>query len=156
MNKIQIPEGWYQLNPEERVCEGDKFFRPAFGEWELSGNYRNGQQSTEYVYIRNGSPPTPFKIGDKVEVSGKTGVIHGERTYLKNGFGYSIKFDEAIETKDFGYSLTIASLREDLIKHQEKPIMAAGYEVKFEAGHIKVGCQTISNEVVKQIAAKLK
>jgi len=155
MNKIQIPEGWYQLNPEERVREGDKFFRPSFGEWELSGNYPSGQQSTEYVYIRNGSPPTPFKIGDKVEVSGKTGVIHGERTYLKAGFGYSIKFDEAIENKDLGH-LYVISIREDLIKHQEKPIMAAGYEVKFESGQIKVGCQTISNEVVKQIAAKLK
>ena len=38
----------------------------------------------------------------------------------------------------------------------EPPIMAAGHEVKFENGQIKVGCTTISNEVVKQIAAKLK
>jgi hypothetical protein len=35
-------------------------------------------------------------------------------------------------------------------------IMVGGNEVKFENGQIKVGCTVISNELVKQIAAKLK
>ena len=38
----------------------------------------------------------------------------------------------------------------------EPTIMVGGNEVKFENGQIKVGCTVISNELVKQIAAKLK
>jgi hypothetical protein len=34
--------------------------------------------------------------------------------------------------------------------------MVGGNEVKFENGQIKVGYTVISNELVKQIAAKLK
>lgn len=37
----------------------------------------------------------------------------------------------------------------------EKPIIAGQYDVQFNKGNIEVGCQTISNKVVRLIASKL-
>lgn len=38
----------------------------------------------------------------------------------------------------------------------ERPIKAGEYDVQFGAGEIKVGCQTIPNSVVREIAKRLK
>ena len=161
--KNEIPEGWYKLNPEEKVCSGDKFQRYSTSDWEYScNNFGDRCQSVGFTYIRKIDSeystynPTPFKIGDKVVINGYNGTIHSDRLYLSAGYGYLITFDRLFNINELRYSSNIIPFRDCFIKRQEPAIMVGGNEVKFENGNIKVGCTVVPNELVKQIAAKLK
>ena len=187
--KLQIPEGWYKLAPNDLVYEGDKFHR-NYGDWELTLNYQvdGGPQSIPYTYIR--------EIGSKHSIYNKQTMKNIDITLtadeavviwrIFNEFGASNQrkefersqaYREGIDGGSSGYSNLVkewnnivnqntmwnkinnALHKADIIAptYKAEPTIKIGNdEVKFENGQIKVGCTVISNELVKQIAAKLK
>ena len=184
--KLQIPEGWYKLAPNDLVYEGDKFHR-NYGDWELTCNYDIGLQSTPYTYIR--------EINSKHSKYNKETMKNIDITLtadeavviwrLLNELGASYKREEFERSGAYrsgfaggdGYSnlekewktihnqpilwgkINTALHKADIIAstYKAEPTIKIGNdEVKFEKGQIKVGCTVVSNELVKQIAAKLK
>ena len=55
-----IPAGCRQLDKNEKIIKGDKFW--AGGQWQLSNNYMDGHQATyfTYIYIRQIQLETPM------------------------------------------------------------------------------------------------
>jgi hypothetical protein len=185
--KPLIPEGWYELNPNDLVYRGDKVHQ--YGDWQLSDNYRvgGGPQSKPYTYIREinskhskynketmkniditltaDEAVVIWRLFNELGVSYKREEFERSGAYrsgFAGGDGYSNLEKEWKTIHDppiLWGKINTALHKANIIASRykaEPAIMVGGNEVKFENGQIKVGCTVISNELVKQIAAKLK
>lgn len=85
---------------------------------------------------------------------------------LQAGSGQDVRSDiledSLKEWASYGYGSIYSKLAEALQdadiypnRYPEVPIRVGEYYVTFDKGSVRVGCMTVPNEVVKQIAAKL-